>query len=146
MLIYRSNFEESRFSLLWHTGLQYLANAMLKDTRDPEWRFYFLVCTYGYENLRRSYRLAEAMTSSLLSMAMRSGDMLCDEARRLLHQLRSRKLKSRSDENIRAPFLGDIDLAMTDANAASVENLAANFEDLALFSQFTNLDTDGTSQ
>ncbi|GJC84817.1 hypothetical protein ColLi_07655 [Colletotrichum liriopes] len=36
----------------------------------------------------------------------------------------------------------DLDLAMTDPDAARVENLAERFEDIALFREFTTVDDD----
>ena len=124
--------------MLWHTALTYVVNEVLLEPDDPEWRFYFLLCIYGYESLRRSYRFAEVMSQCLLTMALRSGKISGDEARHLLLQLRERGLSAPSTE-LRATFMGDLDLAMTNPAEATVESMAHQFEDLALFQDFINI-------
>ncbi|KAH6683726.1 hypothetical protein F5X68DRAFT_171961 [Plectosphaerella plurivora] len=139
IIIYRSNYTSSAYTMLWHTALIYVANAVLQDKQDPEWRFYFLLCIYGYESLRRSYRLAEAIGRGLLSMTLRNGDISSREARQILQHLQERGLSGASGD-IRATFMVDLDLAMTDPDEAKVESLAHRFEEMALFQEFTNAD------
>ncbi|KZL78030.1 N-terminal fungal transcription regulatory domain-containing protein (zinc finger protein) [Colletotrichum tofieldiae] len=138
---YRCNYESSTYTLLWQSALIYVANAVLHETQDPEWRFYFLTCIYGYEGLRKSYRIAEVITRGLLTMTLRDGDISGKEARHLLKQIREAE-KSHAKEDVRATFMVDLDLAMTDPDAARVENLAERFEDIALFREFTTVDDD----
>ncbi|KAH7468368.1 hypothetical protein FOMA001_g15864 [Fusarium oxysporum f. sp. matthiolae] len=55
--------------------------------------------------------------------------------------------ETRSIEDIRATFMADLNLSMTHPEEASVESLANNFEDIALFREFTSqegLIADGT--
>ncbi|EQK97635.1 N-terminal fungal transcription regulatory domain-containing protein [Ophiocordyceps sinensis CO18] len=139
LVIYRSRHKASTYSILWHTAMIYVANAVLHEPKDPAWRFYFLHCVYGYESLRRSYRVAEAIGRALLTMTLRSGDMSSSEARRIVCQLKEKGLVCMSDE-IRATFMVDLDLAMTHPDDSSVEKFAQRFEDWALFREFTNLD------
>jgi hypothetical protein len=40
--------------------------------------------------------------------------------------------------DIRATFMADLNLAMTNPSEASVESLADRFEDIAIFQEFTN--------
>ncbi|ROT35470.1 hypothetical protein SODALDRAFT_353155 [Sodiomyces alkalinus F11] len=137
ILVYRLRYASSAYSILWHTGLTYLANAVLHDTEDSEWYFYFLVCVYGYQTLRRSYRLAEAVGRGLLSMALRDGNISAGEARRILQDLKNGGL-SEAPDDMRATFMIDLELASTNPDEAKVEALATQFDDLALFQDFTN--------
>ncbi|KAM0326363.1 hypothetical protein ACHAQA_006965 [Verticillium albo-atrum] len=139
IIVYRLQYQSSAYTILWHTALIYVANAVLKDTGDPEWRFYFLHCVYGYESLRKSYRLAEAIGRALLSMTLRNGDISGQEARTILQQLKQRGLDHPSGD-IRATFMGDLELALTNPGEAKVENLADQFEDVALFQEFINME------
>ncbi|KAL6917065.1 hypothetical protein FSST1_008560 [Fusarium sambucinum] len=41
-------------------------------------------------------------------------------------------------KDIRAMFMADLNLSMTDPEEASVESLANKFEDIALFREFTS--------
>ncbi|KAK8074389.1 hypothetical protein PG997_009052 [Apiospora hydei] len=142
---FRSNYEASTCTLLWHTAMTYVANAMLRDSRDPEWYQYLLLCLYGYETLRRPFRVAEAVGQGLLTMMLRdknsnggSPTFTSAQAHEILRHLKERGLSYRTDdESIRAPFMGDLELAQTDPAGAAVEKLAGDFEDMALFQEFT---------
>ncbi|KAK6223525.1 hypothetical protein QIS74_03469 [Colletotrichum tabaci] len=133
---YRCSYASSAYTLLWQSALIYVANAVLHDTQNPEWRFYFLACIYGYESLRKPYRIAEVITRGLLTMTLRDGDITGTEARHLLKHIREAETNHEEDD-VRATFMVDLDLAMTDPDAARVENLAKRFEDIALFREFT---------
>lgn len=134
VLHYRTNHEASAYSILWHTGMLYLVNAMLERPRDPDWHTYFLLCIYGYENLRRPYLISEALAKSLLAMTLRKTDMSGEEARRILAEIEQGGLE-RVQEEIRAPFMGDLELALRDPTNASVEMTARLFEEMALFNE-----------
>ena len=55
---YRTNYGTSTYSILWHTGLLYLANAVLHGEEDPEERLYFLLCITATNlyDVRTGYR------------------------------------------------------------------------------------------
>ncbi|KAK8102802.1 hypothetical protein PG984_015948 [Apiospora sp. TS-2023a] len=135
---YRTSYESSAYTILWHTALMYVANAVLVS-KDADWRVYFLLCIYGYESLNRPFRVSEAIGTSLLTMTLRNSDITIGEARGLLMELKERGLAQlQSEGTIRATFMGDLELAMSDPEAARVENLANSFEDMVLFREFVN--------
>ncbi|KAI3320438.1 hypothetical protein HD806DRAFT_506361 [Xylariaceae sp. AK1471] len=139
---YRSKYAASTYSILWHNGLIYLANAMLRCT-DPEWRLYLLLCIYGYERLNRPYRISEVITQGLLTMTMRDTNMTGSEAYKLMEELRERGLlhvKEDVEDKVRATFMIDLNLALTNPEAAKAENMAEDFEDLAMFQDLIDLD------
>ncbi|KAI0130158.1 hypothetical protein BJ170DRAFT_303366 [Xylariales sp. AK1849] len=131
---YRSNYESSTYTILWHTALTYVANAVLQDLNDPEWRVYLVLCIHGYETLRRPFRVSEAIGRGLLTMTLHYRDMSSEVACELMGQLKDRGLRHISEE-IRATFIADLDLAMTQPNKATVERLADEFEKLLLLQQ-----------
>ncbi|KAI8962418.1 hypothetical protein F5Y11DRAFT_193867 [Daldinia sp. FL1419] len=136
---YRSKFVASTYSILWHTGLLYLANAVLKDTSDPDRRLYLLLCIYGYEILSRPFRISEVIVQGLLSMTLKETDMSGSEAQGIINELKERRLedmKQYFEHKIRATFMVDLDLALKDPEEARAENLAAEFDNLALFRDF----------
>ncbi|OTA94554.1 hypothetical protein M434DRAFT_10626 [Hypoxylon sp. CO27-5] len=140
---YRTNYETSAYSILWHTGLLYLANAMLEDGEDPQTRLYFLLCVYGYERLKRPYRISRVIVQGLLSMMLRDTDMSSKEARKIMDDLGEGgwdKVTKEVDEKIRATFMVDLNLADKDPERARVENMAEEFENMALFQDFLNRD------
>ncbi|KNB17877.1 hypothetical protein FOXG_22087 [Fusarium oxysporum f. sp. lycopersici 4287] len=125
--------------MLWHTALVHIANAILGDKKSPTWRFYLLFCIQCYGHLRQAYRFAEAIGRSILSMALQQGNLSASEARRLMEQFEENQLTNPS-EGIRATFMADLNLAMTDPTEASVESLAERFENIALFREYTNVE------
>jgi hypothetical protein len=131
--------------MLWHTALIHVANALLDDTKDSAWRFYLLFCIQCYGSLRHSYRFAEAIGRSLLSMTLQKGDLSASDARKLMQQFEESWLINPS-EDIRATFMADLNLAMTDPGEASVESLAQRFEDIALFREFTTQEDSGEDE
>jgi len=70
-------------------------------------------------------------------MTLQQGDMSAEEARKLMEQFEENRLSNPSDD-IRATFMADLNLAMTDPEGATVESLSDKFEDIALFQEFTN--------
>jgi polyhydroxyalkanoate synthesis regulator phasin len=86
--------------------------------------------------------MSAVVGQSLLTMALRDGNISSSEAREIVKQLKRRRLSpQRSD--VRATFMADLNLAMTDTEAAKVENLAAKFEEIAFFREFILLDGEG---
>jgi hypothetical protein len=142
IILYRSQYAPSTYSSLWHTALIYVANAILQDTDDdPEWRFYLLLCVYGYVHLRQSFRLAEAAGLALLSMTLLHSSVPTADARSIAEDLRAKGLpNSANEDNIRATFMADLSLAVSDPSEASVEKLARRFDDIALFQEYTNME------
>ncbi|KAG5801408.1 hypothetical protein H9Q74_013280 [Fusarium xylarioides] len=145
VVVYRETYACSSYTMLWHTALIHIANAILGDTKDPAWRFYLFFCVESYGELRRAFRFAETIGRSILSMALQQGDLSTDEARRLMVQFEENRLTSPS-EDIRATFMADLNLAMTDPEEASVESLSDRFEDIALFREFTNAGDSGEDE
>ncbi|EXK24052.1 hypothetical protein FOMG_19203 [Fusarium oxysporum f. sp. melonis 26406] len=139
VVIYRKNYASSTYTMLWHTALVHIANAILGDKKSPDWRFYLLFCIQCYGHLRQAYRFAEAIGRSILSMALEQGNLSASEARRLMEQFEENRLSNPS-EDIRATFMADLNLAMTDPTEASVESLANRFENIALFREYTNVE------
>lgn len=116
----------------------YVVNAVLQGPDNDHWLFYFILCIYGYQGVSRCYHVVEAIIGALLSMAMRSGHMSSDSARDLWAELKDRGPK-RVRQEIHATFMADLDLAMLDPSAATVEILAGMFEENALMDQYMNL-------
>ncbi|KAK7937547.1 uncharacterized protein PG986_014415 [Apiospora aurea] len=139
---FRSKYESSTCTMLWHTALMYVANAVLQDTDDPQWHEHLLLCIYGYERLCRPFRVAVIIARGLLTMTLRKKNIKSEEARNILGHLQERGL-GHVHEDIRATFMGDLELAQTDPQAAAMEKLAGDFEDTALFQEFIHSGSEG---
>lgn len=136
---YRAGYKSSAYTILWHTALVYVANAVLQTADESEsGLFYFLLCLYGYEGLRRSWRMTEAVVGGLLSMRMRDGGISSINARQILDDVRGNGL-SHKTADIRATFMVDLDLALTDPNVATAEALASDFEGHAAIKDLTTV-------
>lgn len=139
LLAYKASFVSANHCFLWHTGLLYVANAMLRKQElgmDPEWDTWFQMCLSGYRDLFRCFKMAETIYRSLLSMAMRNGVVTSAEAQDAIEQLGGPLGDRRPIEEL-TTMIVDLDLAMTDPLAARAGTLAEQFKDLALFDEFT---------
>ncbi|PTB75254.1 N-terminal fungal transcription regulatory domain-containing protein [Trichoderma longibrachiatum ATCC 18648] len=135
---YRLNFASSSYTILWHTALTYLANAILQNPKEENWFFYFLLCVYGYERLRPCWRVTQAISTALISMALGKGDITSPTARQLLHDVSDNK-GYQLPGDVRATFMMDLDLAASDPESASVEKIAQDFDQNLLLQQYTNI-------
>ncbi|UPK90465.1 hypothetical protein LCI18_001400 [Fusarium solani-melongenae] len=140
VIVYRNTYATSTYTMLWHTALIHIANAVLDDTSDPAWRFYLSFCLQCYVTLQQPYAFTEAIGRSLLSMTLQKGHLSPTEARQMMRKF-EHDLSSKPPDDIRATFMADLNLAMTDPDKASVESLADRFEDIALFQEYTNEDS-----
>ncbi|XP_044716408.1 fungal zn(2)-Cys(6) binuclear cluster domain-containing protein [Hirsutella rhossiliensis] len=135
---YRFKYQSSSYSILWHMALLYVANAILDGVMDENWYSCLLLCIYGYESLGRSWQVAEAITKALLSMMLRKKDVSSDAARRILHDLENKNW-ARIPGSIRATLIADPELAPFDPRSATVECLAAQFQENAMLRDYTNI-------
>lgn len=137
---YRSRYSSSNHTMVWHSALLYMANAMLRS-KDEDRIAYFLICVYSYQALRQSFRVSEAIVGALLSMGMRNGDISPTFAREIIGDLKRRAPPGEDNdgEEIRATFMADLDQSMTDPEESTAENLAAKFEDTAMITDYTNV-------
>ncbi|KAL6861931.1 N-terminal fungal transcription regulatory domain-containing protein [Trichoderma novae-zelandiae] len=135
---YRLNFASSSYTILWHTALTYLANAILQNPKEENWFFYFLLCVYGYERLRPCWRVTQAISTALISMALGKGDITSPTARQLLRDVSENKSYQLAGD-VRAAFMMDLDLAASDPESASVEKIAQDFDQNLLLQQYTNI-------
>ncbi|EXU95357.1 Zn(2)-Cys(6) zinc finger domain protein [Metarhizium robertsii] len=142
---YHLNYTSSSFTILWHTALIYVANAVFNSNKDEDWYSYLLLCLYGYQRLSRSWRLAEAISKGLLSMALRNGDISSHNvtissasARRILLHFENRS-PDRIAGGIRATFMVDLRRALSEPSSSTVEYLADQFEDNLMLREYTTL-------
>jgi hypothetical protein len=139
IVTYRTGYKSSAYTILWHTALVYVANAVLLNAEKSEsGMFYFLLCLYGYEGLRRSWRMTEAVVKGILSMKLRDGGISSVAARRILDDVRKNGLTYRTVA-IRATFMVDLDLALSDPTSATAEALASDFENFAMIKDLTTV-------
>ena len=133
---YRLNYTSSGYTILWHTALIYVANAILSGNKVKNWYSDLLICIYAYESLGRSWRVATYIVKGLLSLAIEKSDMSSRTARRILNDLEERH-PGQCLGPIRATFMADLNLALSDPSSATVERLAEQFEDNVLLKDFT---------
>lgn len=138
IITYRSHYKSSCYTILWHTALLYVANAVLHNADKDGGAFYFLLCLYGYEGLRTSWRMTESVVEGLLSMKMRDGGMSSIEARQILEGVRM-QASTPNLPAIRATFMVDLNLALSNPQRATAEVLASEFENYALLKDLTTI-------
>lgn len=76
---------------------------------------------------------------ALLSMAMQQGIITGTLARRVLADLKAQAPEGEQGEMIRAPFMANLELAMSDPELATVEQLAKQFDESIDIGDYTIL-------
>lgn len=84
----------------------------------------------------------------MLTITMRDADITSDDARKLLSEIKEGGLSSNIEEEIRATFIGDLRMAVTNPEDARMENIAKDFDEMAFFKDFitTSGDAEMTKQ
>ncbi|TDZ33321.1 Nitrogen assimilation transcription factor nit-4 [Colletotrichum spinosum] len=144
-IMYFQTCTSASHSFGWNTALLYIANAALREPPHAvdiaERRADFRTCILGYQKLQRCYRLAQGIVKGLLSMALREGVVASSEARAIMRDSDEKGRHHPAADAIQAPFVVDLDLAMTDPAAALVDRLAGEFDELAILNEFTVVTT-----
>ncbi|KAK7985506.1 hypothetical protein PG996_005254 [Apiospora saccharicola] len=137
-VMFRSSYQCAGFTAFWHVALLYVGNAALEDSRDPQWRQYLDICVGGYADLYGAFRVAGGIAKSLLSLAVYRGLITMVEAQALLSSVHANGTHHISVEHITTTFVVDLNTAVSDRGAALLEQLADNFDGLAIFEEFTS--------
>jgi hypothetical protein len=115
---------------------------MLHSTEEDRLE-YFLICLYSFKSLRRCFRVAEAIVQALLTMALQQGDISNNLASKILGDLRLRapvgEDAATGGEPIKAPFMADLDLAITDPESATVEHFVDELDASIWMTRYTNV-------
>ena len=142
VLCYRANCESATHSILWHTGIVYLANALVEDVSDPSREFYFRLCLSSYRDLFASFRIAKGVLQGLLSIAI-SRDMISGpEARLFMKHVNYIGKHHRLVNALDMTWILDLNLALTDPEAAQVDVKAGEYKISATQCEIDDLDGD----
>ncbi|GKU22283.1 unnamed protein product [Fusarium langsethiae] len=104
---------------------------------NPNWHFYFLMCLAACQDLGACFPVFEPVGKGLLAMALRDGSMSASEANRLKRTLEGRRAKVEKKEETFGSFVLDFDLEATKQGGGQVKDLAAQFEEFSMHSEFT---------
>ncbi|KAG5932410.1 hypothetical protein E4U53_001348 [Claviceps sorghi] len=136
---YRLMHASSRVTILWHTALIYVVNAILEtEPKDNDWYTYLLHCLYGYKSLSQSWRVAKSISKGLLSLTIRKGGITSEKARQILRDIEDNHPQQMPGE-IRATFMLDLERALSEPDTATVEYLANQFEENVIIEEYTNI-------
>lgn len=121
---YRSNFESSKYSIIYQSGMIYLANHVLRDLSSNEAQFYFLLCMRDYQHLARHIPFISGVVQSLFAIAVRQGTILSEEARRLFDEVHSENDRS---HQFFSTYPVDLEITSVDPTASTLEKLVDDF-------------------
>lgn len=135
---YRFRYRSSKYTLLWQTALIYVVNAILNDERELNWYHDLLLCVYAYQSLGRAWRVATCISKGLLCLALQKSDLSARAAVSILRDLERGGMKELTGD-VRATFMADLNLALSDPKGASMEHLAREFKDNVWMKDLTTL-------
>jgi hypothetical protein len=134
LLSYRLEFQLEALSVLWQTGVIYVANATMRADyhNKDEMQFFVNLCVAGLEELFGSYKVFGAMTKGIMRMAIRQGSIEQGQVRRVRRILKETGQRfmvddTSTDEAI-AEWVVDLDLAVTNSVEAQGGTLAREFD------------------
>jgi hypothetical protein len=134
LLSYRLEFQIEALTVLWHTGVIYVANATIRaDYHDrDEMKFFVNLCVAGLEELFMSYKVFGSMVKGIMQMAVRHGSIEPTQAWRVKRRLKAIEQRfmtdNRSDDETMARWVVDLDLAVTNFPEAQGGRLAKEFD------------------
>lgn len=142
-LEYRQNHPSASNSIFWHLSLLFIGNAVIRNPVNPNWRFNFLLCVYGYADLAGSFNVANGFLRAILYMALKS--KLCQpaEARAIMQRLPDINGLNSSDvygsmPRITSSHMVDLEQALDDHSISQVTDIAAKLDDALMFDEFVN--------
>ncbi|KFA74943.1 hypothetical protein S40288_10089 [Stachybotrys chartarum IBT 40288] len=141
-IIYQSHFQEKASTVLWHTACLYVANAACRDSADDPTRWHFFdIAIQGYTLLAPRFPIVIAIIKALMMIALSTDLITNQEAFRLVDLLQGKdRMHFRYiAEPTKTCVLVDLDMAISDANAAQVDKLAQRFDELALLDELTEV-------
>ncbi|EQB50464.1 hypothetical protein CGLO_10082 [Colletotrichum gloeosporioides Cg-14] len=154
-LLFRLRYKKARFSGLWQTAVIYVANAMMQEAAQSkpqhqrpgrEWRFYLDLCLAGLTDLCVSFSTSGAISRAVVVMALQNGTLKPAEANRVLIELKRLEMaheeaRLKLNGNTEATWVVDLNLALTDIEAARGQSLVQRFEKMMLSSEVPYDDT-----
>jgi hypothetical protein len=125
-------------SAIWHYALLYTAEAVLRDTSKPDWKFYFLLCIHCYAKINDAFSFGGGAIQSMLVLAMARGAITEDDATNILRVTLHNK-KRQTMRAIRPPnaFATELFGAIGGEEPRATAELAKRFEELTMFDEFT---------
>lgn len=136
LYLYHAQRGEAPFSFFINVGLVLVAHAVLNNADESDWQLYFLLCIRGWQDLYFCFPIMAHIMKACLSMAVQRGLMTVATAQRLLSQLQKSGSHHLGEQPLSSTIV-DFDLAITDSHNAGTQAMAAKFDELALFDEFT---------
>ncbi|KAK5994307.1 hypothetical protein PT974_04780 [Cladobotryum mycophilum] len=134
-VIYRSKHISTTYMPYVNGSLVHIADTVLKDKTDPNWKYYFMLCIRCWQQLYIGHPIFGDIARASLSMATKNDRITKDEANILLAELQELGYHHRFAQSvITTSIIVDYDLAMTNRDEARVRTLAISFTDTKLFS------------
>lgn len=130
--------QHANATIFWAgVGLMQLANAVLRDLSNSDWRYFFLYCIRSFQSLYPAFAVCKGIVQGLLMIAVQESAITSTEARLILDEFRSMGDFHKAIVHNKGAFVVDLDLAVRDQQHAKVEVLVEKFELMSIFSDFT---------
>ena len=131
---YRYNQPSSLYSILHHTSLLYIGNAVLGPRNQADWRFFWDLCVSTYIELYTCYRICAGFLQGLLELAINNHYIHLDEGRAVLGRLIAKGKTFNAPVKFKSAHLIDFELALSHpgSGSAQIEQCSERVVSLAL--------------
>ncbi|CAI6339964.1 unnamed protein product [Periconia digitata] len=119
-------------------GLMQVANAVLRDVASSDWRHSFLFCIRSFKLLFPAFAVCKGIVRGLLAMAVfESTSMSSSEALSIMEEFQAGETFHDDIAHPTGGFVVDFDMAVQSRQDADVNVWLDKFEDMSIFSDFT---------
>ncbi|KAI9163684.1 Conidial development protein fluffy [Paramyrothecium foliicola] len=133
---YVSRERPELYSPLFNTAVLHVSNVVLRNTEDPSWRFYYLLCMAYWKEVYARHPVMGKIVQASLSVAMSRGSLTSTEAQSLMVELQQR---ARHQElgKLALTCIIDYDRAISGQSGSRAHELAQKFTELTMFEDLT---------
>jgi hypothetical protein len=103
----------------------YLVDYVLRDYRDKEAHFYFLLCMRGYQNLARTIPWISGVVQDIVAMAVQLGTTLPEDSLKLIEEIKS---ESKHIDEYRSSYPINLYPSTANTSKAPLEHLVHDFK------------------
>lgn len=115
-----------------------VANAVIRDLAGPDWRYYFLFCIRSFQLLFPAFAVLKGIVQGLLALAVECDAITSSEALLIIEEFSSGGDFHSAIIRPTGGFVVDFDMAVQNERGAAVGVWLDKFEEISVFSKFTN--------
>jgi hypothetical protein len=126
-------------SCIFNAAVLHLSSIVVHQAAtDPSWKFFFRLCFDYWKDVYVCYRVFQGVVPAHLLLALRAEAITAEEAKQMNQEFQAVGRHHRVADDILTDTYVDFERAIRKEDGATVHELAARFEELMMFEDFTH--------